>query len=86
MRVLFLIVCFLFVAMFWPHTAEAQCSRACPMISAPAQATAHVGVVVAKAAVVAVVAPVRVVSRTVVAVHERPRIRAAVRGWFRCCR
>lgn len=83
MRVLFLICCFLFVFFFWPHSSEAQCSRgACPMIAAPMQATAHVGVVVARGAV-AVVAPiVRPVARVVVAVHERPRVRAAVRRVF----
>ena len=86
MRVLFLIVCFLLIAMFSPRQAEAQCSRGCPMISAPAQATAHVGIVIERAVVAAAVAPVRIVARVAVAVHERPRIRAAVRGWFFRCR
>ncbi len=91
MRVLFLLCCFLFVVMFWPHTAEAQCSRgACgPAVIqhwAPMQATAHVGIVTAKAAVVVAVAPVRAVARTVVAVRERRVVARALTAPFRLFR
>jgi hypothetical protein len=32
--ILFLLACFAFTAMFWPHTAEAQCSRGACRIQA----------------------------------------------------
>lgn len=36
--ILFLLACFVAVAMFWPHTAEAQCSRGACRIQAPTPA------------------------------------------------
>lgn len=90
--ILFILACFVFVFLFSPRPSEAQCSRgACgPAVVqfwAPGQGAAHVGIVAARAAVVAAVAPVRVVARVAVAVHERKPVRAAVRrGWFRGCR
>lgn len=87
MRFLFLLSCFLFVMMFWPHTADAQCGRgSCG--PAVVQSWMPSGTVVSERPVVTVLAaPVRAVARVAVAVHERPRVRFVVRGRFcRGCR
>lgn len=75
---LFILSCFAFIALFWPHTAEAQCSRgACGVVQrwAPFQGHVTTGILVERPVVTVLAAPVRIVA----AIPQRAAARVQAR-------